>query len=83
VNGSRYQSHVAAMGVATRGEEGFLRDHHVVTNEDVILIVEPYAFTYPRTAAEVQLPWELDSRSWPDDHAISNVSPEQLKYTHP
>ena len=39
--------------MAPRGEEGFLRNYHVVPDKDVILIVEPHAFTDPRTVANM------------------------------
>src|SRR3954470_17811615 len=73
---SCYQAHVGTGPVAPRGDEGFLRNHNVGTDENVILVVEPYAFANPTPGPHMQLPRQVDAGTGPERDAWANVRPE-------
>lgn len=64
------------MSMAASGKEGFLRNHNVVTDVDVVLIVKPYAFTYPSRVPHMKLPRELNSGSGSEDNVVPDLSAE-------
>lgn len=75
------QCHFFAVPVTSSGQHGLLRDDHVVLDMDVVLVVEPHSFAYPRAITDVKFPWEFDSRARPKDDTVANVGSESTQYS--
>lgn len=58
-------------------DKRFLGYHNVMTDKDVILVVNPNTFPYPRTTLDMQLPRELDSSPWAKHNTVTDFCPEQ------
>src|SRR3954469_24465506 len=58
-DGAGDEGHVSAVSMAPGREEGLLGDDHVVTEHDLVLVVDPDAFSHPGAVADCQFPGEL------------------------
>lgn len=79
---SSKEGHVSTVGVATGGEEGLLRDNDVVTDVDVVLVVEPDALAYPGVRADVEFPGKLHSGARAKHHSVANLGAEHSEHAH-
>lgn len=70
------------MGVATRCQERFLRDHDIVADIDVVLIVEPRSFANPNVASEMKLPRKTNPGAWAKHDAFVDLGAEQAESRH-
>lgn len=61
-------------------QERLLRDNHVATNGDQVLIMKPNALADPRTVPYYELPWELDPGSWAENDAFPNLCAKEAEY---
>jgi hypothetical protein len=60
-------------------KKGFLGNAGVVTDCDLSLIVEPYAFADPAVIPDFKIPGELYPGSWSKNDALTNLGAEKLQ----
>src|SRR5690554_3465369 len=70
------------MRMRSRGQHRFLRNHDVMSDVDVVLVVEPYALANPRAVTDVQLPGKRHPGTGSEDHALADISSERAKDPH-
>ncbi|MGO4692074.1 hypothetical protein [Glaciibacter sp. 2TAF33] len=73
------QGHIAAVGMTTSCQEGFLGDDNVGTDMNLILIVEPDTFADPRSVADMEFPRKLDASSRAEHYLATNLSAKEAK----
>jgi hypothetical protein len=49
---------------------------------DVILVVEPHALTNPCACADMELPWEPHTSSWPEENSLADLSAKSAENTN-
>lgn len=63
-----------------RRDEGLLRDHDIMADSHLVLVVEPDAFADPAAGAYFELPGKLDPRSRAEDDSRTDLCAEHAQH---